>query len=116
MCGGREFDDFDMIIRCLDSLESKHGISLIIEGGAKGADAHAAIWADNKGIPRVTMYANWRFHDKSAGPIRNSNMIKLLHPDCVVAFKGDSGTKNMCSLARSNGIKLWETWKGQPKK
>lgn len=111
VCGGRSFDNYDKIIKCLDSIHKKHGVDLIIEGGASGADAHAATWANNKGIPRVSMPANWIFHDKKAGPIRNENMIKLLNPDCVVAFEGGSGTNNMCSLARKYGIKLWETWK-----
>jgi hypothetical protein len=108
VCGGRDYQDFDRISKCLDLLHKKHGITLLIEGGANGADAHGAIWATNNCIPRCTFHANWQQLGAKAGPVRNSEMIKFGKPDCVVAFPGGSGTKNMVSKARKFGAKVWE--------
>lgn len=108
VCGGRNYENWDMICMSLDKLHKKHGIDLIIEGGANGADAHAATWANNNNIPRCTYHANWRVLGAKAGPIRNANMLKFGQPDCVVAFKGGSGTKGMVRLAKDAGINVWE--------
>jgi hypothetical protein len=108
VCGGRNYDDFEFICSCLDKLNLKHGIDLIIEGGARGADAHAAIWADKNKIPRCTFHANWKNLGNKAGPIRNKNMIEFGNPDCVVAFSGGVGTKGMIRLAKESNINVWE--------
>ena len=108
VCGGRDYHDHEIIIKALNSMNEKHGIELLIEGGAKGADAHAATWADNNGIPRCTFHANWDYLGPKAGPIRNQNMLKFGKPECLVAFTGGRGTKNMISRARSWAIPVWE--------
>lgn len=108
VCGGRDYQEYDNVIRCLDALHRKHGIDLIIEGGANGADAHAGIWAMNNKIPRCTFHANWDQHGRKAGPIRNSEMLTFMNPDCVVAFPGGKGTYDMVCQAKRAGVKVWE--------
>lgn len=108
VCGGRDYHEWEFLCSCLDKLNNKHGIELIIEGGASGADSHAATWADKNLIPRMTFHANWANLGNRAGPLRNKNMIKFGYPDCVVAFKGGTGTKVMIKLANDAGIKVWE--------
>ena len=105
VCGGRSYDNFDLLCSVLDSIHARRGITMVIEGGAKGADAHAATWADNKGIPRVTCHANWRHHNSGAGPKRNKVML-MLNPNGVVAFPGGTGTANMTRQAEEAGIKV----------
>jgi len=108
VCGGRDFQDWKLVVKSLDAVHAKNGIELIIEGGAKGADGHAAIWADNNLIPRMTFHANWKHLGKNAGPIRNSNMLVYGQPDGVVAFEGGTGTENMVGQAKEAGIPVWE--------
>lgn len=108
VCGGRDNDNYDGIIRALDAFNKKHPITLLIEGGAKGADAHAAVWADNNKIDRVTAFCNWAEFGNRAGPIRNKMMATKLGADYCIAFKGGSGTKNMISQAKANSIPVWE--------
>jgi hypothetical protein len=108
VCGGRDYQDWEFLCSCLDKLHKKHGVELIIEGGANGADSHAATWADKNLIPRMTFHANWANLGNRAGPVRNENMIKFGKPDCVVAFKGGKGTSGMIKLARNAGLKIWE--------
>jgi hypothetical protein len=107
VCGGREYNDKEKVNNSLKKLRDKHGIDLIIEGGAKGADKLGGEWADSNGIPHCTFHANWEALGKRAGPIRNENMIKFGSPDCVVAFAGGIGTNGMIRLAESAGIPVW---------
>jgi len=108
VCGGRDYQDYNRVISALDAVHAKRRITLIIEGGANGADSHAAIWADNNGIPRCVFPANWEFHGKRAGPIRNQVMIEVMKPDGVVAFPGGRGTADMIRRARDARITVWE--------
>lgn len=111
VCGGRDYQDYKHVIACLDALRAKHGIELVIEGGANGADSHGGIWADNNGITRCTVHANWNKHGNRAGPIRNGDMLEKLNPDCVVAFPGGAGTADMVRQAKAAGVKVWEVGK-----
>lgn len=108
VCGGRDYDDYERVIQVMDAIHKKHGITLVIEGGARGADAHGGIWASNNGVPRCTFHANWDFHGKKAGSIRNQNMLELGTPDAVVAFPGGVGTADMVSRAKAAGVPVWE--------
>lgn len=111
VCGGRDYQDYERVIAALDALHKKHGVTMVIESGANGADAHGGIWADNNGIPRCTMFANWDKFGNKAGPIRNQAMIDHLKPNCVVAFPGGAGTRDMVARAKSSGVKVWEVAK-----
>ena len=110
VCGGRYYDNHEFLACCLDKIDKKYGIDLIIEGGAHGADQLAATWANQKIKPRMTFHANWHGLGNSAGPIRNKQMITYGLPDVVVAFEGGKGTESMCKLAEANGIRVWRTW------
>jgi hypothetical protein len=102
-CGGRKYDDRITVKRTLDGLNEQGGISMVIEGGAFGADLLSREWAEYRGILVTTVRADWGRYGPSAGPLRNSKML-LLSPDLVVAFPGGSGTQNMVMQARSAGV------------
>lgn len=107
VCGGRDYENFEVVESILDKIHKKHVISTLIEGGCRGADSLAAIWANNNGVNRITCHANWQFHGNKAGPIRNKFMLSL-NPDGIIAFGGGKGTGNMLHLARSKGFKTHE--------
>lgn len=98
VCGGRAYKDRDFVFHTLDAIHSKHHISILIHGGASGADSLAREWAHLKGVPCATVQANWARHGVAAGPIRNRSML-LLEPDAVIAFPGGRGTANMVGAA-----------------
>jgi hypothetical protein len=82
--------------------------TVIIEGGALGADRQARITAQARGLAVATVEANWEYYGRRpAGPIRNGWMLKLV-PDLVIAFHDDlehsKGTKDMVTRARKAGI------------
>ena len=108
VCGGRNYNDHEFINKILNGIHKKHGITLIIEGGADGADENGGFWAVESGVQRCTYHANWDIHARKAGPIRNANMIKFGAPDVCIAFKGGKGTACMVDLARKAGVTVWE--------
>ena len=86
----------------------RSAITLIIHGGASGADRLAGAWANQNGVNVVEYKARWKQFGKGAGPIRNRQMLDEGKPDLVVAFKGDRGTANMIKQADDRGVKVIE--------
>ena len=111
VCGGRNFDNKDMLDSVLDNVHDLSPIKLLIHGAAPGADSLAAAWARDRGVMARPFPADWHAHGKSAGPIRNRQMIKLF-PDTVIAFPGGRGTQDMISVAKSAGVFVVEIPKG----
>lgn len=106
VCGGRNFNDALTLGSWLGGIHKQHGITLLIEGGASGADLMARKFAEWQAIPVKTFPAEWDAHGKAAGPIRNKQMLDEGKPDLVVAFNGGIGTANMVRQARSAGIEV----------
>lgn len=106
VCGGRDFDDALTLGSWLGGIHKQQGITLLIEGGAKGADFMARKFAEWQGIPVQTFEADWNRHGRAAGPIRNKQMLNEAKPDLVVAFEGGRGTFNMVSQANDAGVKV----------
>jgi hypothetical protein len=96
-----------------NTLDGNHGLSpitLLVQGGAEGADLLAAQWAHQNNIPCETVFAEWSLHGKSAGPKRNRKML-LAYPDArVIAFPlGESrGTRGCMKLAEGFGMRVVE--------
>lgn len=107
VCGGRNYDDQGAVDRALDLLHAKRGITLIIEGGADGADRLARWWAQKRGVPYQTFEADWVTYGKRAGPWRNMAMIYEGKPDGVVAFPGGRGTADMADQAKRACLTVW---------
>lgn len=106
VCGGRNFQDYDLLMNTLDALDPQP--TLIIEGGAMGADRHARMWACNRGIEFNTYRADWEHYGRSAGHRRNADMLKYGQPELVVAFPGGRGTANMIEQAQKKGVNVME--------
>lgn len=112
VCGGRDLDNWRLVQRTLTATREKTGISVIIEGGANGADSIARRWAQQAHIPVMTFQAHWQTMGKRAGPVRNGWMVEFGRPDLVIAFPGGRGTLNMIEHARSAGIDVHKIgWK-----
>lgn len=106
VCGGREFTDYPMLETVLDSLAPE----IVIHGACSGTDDYARVWAELHGVPHASVPANWKWHGKAAGPLRNEAML-LLKPDLVVAMPGGSGTADMVRRARKAGIPVHQVQK-----
>lgn len=96
----------EFIFDTLTNLNYEYNFQELIEGGARGVDRAARLWASRNYIPIKTVLAEWDKHGKSAGPIRNKAMLRF-KPDLVVAFPAfqSIGTRHMISIAKEAGIK-----------
>lgn len=108
VCGGRDYADAIFVFDTLDRIHAKRPISLIIEGGALGADRLAQYWARRRGIPFVSEKADWLKYGKAAGFIRNGAMLADHNPDGVCAFPGGRGTADMIRQAEAAGVTVYK--------
>jgi predicted Rossmann-fold nucleotide-binding protein len=108
VCGGRDYGNVAELNHALHTVHAKRGISLIIEGGASGADRLAREWAIANNVPYQTFEADWAKQRMAAGPIRNTRMLVEGKPDGVIAFAGGRGTADMIRRAEAAGVKVWK--------
>ena len=108
VCGGREFADRQLLNDTLNGLRRERGVSLVIAGGARGADSMAQWWAKAEGVPCDVYQADWAGLGRKAGPIRNQRMLDEGKPDLVVAFPGGRGTADMVRRGREAGLEVIE--------
>ena len=106
VCGSRKVSDPDATRNAIAArLGSLPKDVTILHGGANGVDmwADAIAWA--MGLPATVMPADWETHGRSAGILRNNDMLDL-EPDLVLAFWDGSsrGTKHTIDEARRRGI------------
>ncbi len=101
--GGRDFNDYDKLEEVLFSSVAPEG-DCIISGGANGADSLAKQFANENFIPFIEYPADWKNLGKSAGRIRNAEIIA--QADYLIAFWDgvSKGTKHTIDLAKEKGI------------
>lgn len=107
VCGGRDYADRERVRTELDALKP----TVLIEGGARGADLLAAEWRWGGHIltcQHLKFPADWNKHGKSAGAIRNRQMLDEGKPDIVLAFPGGPGTADMIRQAKKAGVEVRE--------
>ena len=63
-------------------------------------------WAIERQMPTFSFPAEWNRLGKSAGYLRNKQMLDIGSPDLAVAFPGGAGTQNMIGLLEKAGIKI----------
>jgi putative aminopeptidase FrvX len=104
VCGSRNWKNEEAIRRQLERLPKN---TTIVEGGCKGADLIAARVAKRLGLAVEEHPARWGQHGRSAGPIRNREMLET-GVNLVLAFHEDifhsRGTQHMVTIAREADI------------
>lgn len=108
VCGGRNFQAFHVLIWALDDiLERVDGDTPItlFEGGAKGADAMAEVYAArrNLGHRKVRIDNRLDGYDSDAPRCRNIRMFHEALPGLVIGFPGGPGTRHMLDYAHKAG-------------
>jgi hypothetical protein len=122
--GGRDFSDGRLLEGSLDDFHAEHGIAVLINGRAPGADKRADAWAKKRGIEtdpyparwddltqpgaRIVTRANGTKYDAAEGGRRNQRMIDEGRPDVGIAFKGGSGTADMKDRCELAGVLVFE--------
>lgn len=105
--GGRGYCDVGALYAALDDVHRATPITLLVHGGASGADALAAEWARAHRVTTHVFTADWKRHHASAGPIRNQAMVDA-GADLCLAFAGGRGTADCVRRARKAGILVRE--------
>ena len=59
-CGGRECIDRELLTATRTGLHQERRFSLLIAGGARGADTMAEEWAKTAGLPCTVYQADWK--------------------------------------------------------
>lgn len=101
--GSRSFTNYQFIEKTLNQFDN---ITEIISGGAKGVDTLAEQYAKEKNIKLTIFPANWNKFGKSAGMIRNKDIINNCDV-CVAFWDGESkGTTHSIAVAERKDKKL----------
>lgn len=104
ICGDRNWTNSQLIEDLFWHLKPK----MLIAGGARGADIKAERIAVRLTVPHRIFPAQWDKHGRSAGPIRNQQMIDEGRPDLIVAFHNhieqSAGTADMLMKAERQSI------------
>jgi len=115
VCGGRDYVDRARVFKELDALTIDDGDMMprngtVISHGAcpTGADRWADEWAIVNRVPVQAYPADWGKHQRAAGPIRNSEMLRDFKPDVVVVLPGGRGTNDMWKKAMRAGVRVIE--------
>jgi hypothetical protein len=97
--GSRTFDDYELVKETLSTFT----ISLLVSGGAKGADSLGERYANENNITTLIFKPDWKKHGPAAGPIRNTDIVN--NADTIIAFwNGESrGTKDSITKAEKLG-------------
>jgi hypothetical protein len=105
VAGSRTFIDHAYAARALDECYAKSGNAwtVVVTGGARGADMLGEYWAKNNKLQVVTMKPDWNKHGRAAGVLRNSDLVAAA--DCAVVFwDGQSrGTQDTINKLKSSG-------------
>ena len=104
VCGSRHLTGFKLVSDHI--LKHCPDYTVMIHGGARGADSLAGMVAYQAGKEVEIFRANWQAHGRAAGLIRNQRMLDEGKPDMVIAFLApDSrGTRDMIARAERANI------------
>ena len=123
VCGGRKYTNYPQVESVISAYHKLHTITLLIEGGAEGADAFGEQVAKKYNIPHHKEKALWQNFNSAIEPVkeyttdsgwrcnclagtnRNKRMLEM-NPDIVFAFHGGTGTQNMINISTKANIKV----------
>ena len=110
VCGSRYFNDYELLKKeILNALPIGDYIdTVIISGNARGADTLGEKLAKDMQWECEKYPADWKTYGRSAGIIRNAQMLRDGKPNMVIAFRGPNsrGTQNMIDQATKAGVKV----------
>ena len=100
-CNDENYADAE---KYLDECFSRRKPTAILCGEARGADQIGKRYAKSHGIEVKSYPADWKKYGRSAGMLRNKEMLK--NADALVAFWDNisPGTKNMIVISKEKGI------------
>ncbi len=120
IAGSRNYTDRDTFNRVTEEyIDSEDAFTVIVAGGAAGADELAKDYALEHGLQYIEFPADWEKYGRAAGPKRNDEMVKFIKEKngrALYFWDGESkGTKQCIESARKNGVDvtIWDTAEGR---
>lgn len=99
--GSRGFDDYELVKSVLSDYVDK--VTMVVSGGAKGADSLGEKWANENNIQTLIFKPDWKKYGKKAGHLRNTDIIQNCDM-CVAFWDGVStGTNDSIKKAKKFG-------------
>jgi hypothetical protein len=100
--GSRDFNDYEEVKQTLSTIN----ITLLVSGGAKGADTLGERYAKEHNIETKIFLPDWEKYGKKAGFLRNTDIIN--EAELIIAFwDGQSkGTKDSIDKAFKSEKKI----------
>lgn len=123
ICGGRHFNDYEAmkekVDRVLASLGMEKSQIEIVSGHCVGADQLGEQYAEDHQVKCSVFPAEWKKYGRSAGPIRNTQMIQYASESdrpVVIAFVSprSRGTKDTVQKAKRAGMEVFVFEYGGP--
>ena len=123
--GGRKFGNKRLFDSTMYKFQEEIGkISIVVEGGATGADRMGRYWARQHHIPVITFEPNWddlytmpvriktttqgKRYNSLATLVRNQRMVNEGELNHAISFPGESGTADMARRLKAAGIEIFE--------
>jgi len=94
--GSRGFTDYELLTKTLKKIS---GITMIVSGGADGADKLGEQFADENKLDKKIFLPDWEKFGTKAGFIRNTDIIN--EADLVVAFWDGHSKGTLDSIKKS---------------
>lgn len=111
--GSRSIQNYETVCRAFESSGYANGITHIVVGDARGVDTLAVLWAKEHSIVCSVFKADWNKWGRSAGYVRNQEMVnyaKKIDPKArVLAIwdKESRGTKHCFQYAKKQGLEVF---------
>jgi len=102
--GSKSFTDYELfkskISQIVKKLQAKYSKIVFVSGGAKGADSFARKYAKENAIEIIEFIPDWDKLGKSAGFIRNQDIVDK--SDLLVAFWDGKSKGTLHSMKKMN--------------
>ncbi|MCB9959687.1 MAG: DUF2493 domain-containing protein [Rhodospirillaceae bacterium] len=104
VCGGSRYGDEKALFARLDAIHAERPITLVINGGARGADLLSSRWARSRGVTLQVFHADRRQQGDGAFFALNARMLAETCPDLVLAFPSGAVTADLVRRAEALAI------------
>jgi hypothetical protein len=105
IAGSRNIEDYRIVKEAIE--ESQVNITEVVSGCARGVDNLGEQWAKQNRIPIKKFPADWKKHNKAAGPIRNTEMAKYGEVLIAIWDGKSKGTHDMINKAIHEGLQVF---------
>ena len=110
--GGRDYTDEKCVASLMSKALARYGKDLVVvHGAARGLDTLVDQWCKRNKVAVEPHPALWDLHGKSAGILRNQEMVAS-GLDALLSFPGGRGTADMTQRCVNAGIPVgapvWE--------